>query len=402
MMNQHEQMNIVIVGHVDHGKSTVIGRMLADTDSLPQGKLQQIRDLCKRTSKPFEYAFLLDALKDEQAQGITIDAARVFFQSEKRHYIIIDAPGHIEFLKNMITGASRADAALLVIDANEGVQENSRRHGYMLGMLGIKKVAVLVNKMDLVDYSQQVFDKIQTEYSEFLSTIGMEAEHFLPVSGMQGDNIVEASPKMSWFDGQSVLEVLDGFMATPPDEKLPFRMPVQDTYKFTRFGDSRRIIAGTVATGSLKVGDKVVFYPSGKSSAVHSIETFPSSDKPFEGSVKSSDAVGFTLEEQLYITRGDLVARVEEPPPKVSSRLKVSLFWLGRASMTLDKEYFLRVGGTKVRVQLESITRLIDASNLDSSDDAIEIGRHDVAECILRCDEPIAFDLASDISETGR
>ena len=161
-----EFMNIVIVGHVDHGKSTIIGRLLADTGSLPKGKLDSVRDLCVRTSKPFEYAFLLDALKDEQSQGITIDSARVFFKTEKRHYIIMDAPGHIEFLKNMVTGASRAEAALLVIDASEGVQENSRRHGYLLSMLGIKQVAVLVNKMDLVSYDKKVFDKRQIFYTK--------------------------------------------------------------------------------------------------------------------------------------------------------------------------------------------------------------------------------------------
>src|SRR6056297_642055 len=152
-----QELSLVFAGHVDHGKSTILGRLLADTNSLPEGKLEQVKENCKRNSKPFEYAFLLDALKDEQSQGITIDSARVFFETDKRRYLILDAPGHIEFLKNMVTGASRAEAALLVIDANEGVQENSKRHGYMLAMLGIKQVAVLVNKMDLVDYSEQTF-----------------------------------------------------------------------------------------------------------------------------------------------------------------------------------------------------------------------------------------------------
>jgi len=156
-------MNIVVAGHVDHGKSTVIGRLLADTHSLPDGKIEQIRAMCERNAKPFEYAFLLDALKDERAQGITIDTARCFFETEKRKYIIIDAPGHIEFLKNMITGASRADAALLVIDANEGICENSRRHGYMLEMLGIRQIAVLVNKIDLVDCDRGVYDRIRRD-----------------------------------------------------------------------------------------------------------------------------------------------------------------------------------------------------------------------------------------------
>ena len=156
-------MDIVIVGHVDHGKSTVIGRLLADTGSLPDGKLEAIRAFCAANSRPFEYAFLLDALKDEQAQGITIDTARTFFKSGNRDYVIIDAPGHIEFLKNMVTGAARAEAAVLVIDAKEGIQENSKRHGYLLAMLGIRQIVVVVNKMDLVDYSRQAFEDIRDE-----------------------------------------------------------------------------------------------------------------------------------------------------------------------------------------------------------------------------------------------
>src|SRR3989338_2662782 len=174
-MNQNrEQMNVVIVGHVDHGKSTLVGRLLADTGSLPKGKLEAVKAACERNAKPFEYAFLLDALKDEQSQGITIDTARSFFKSKKRDYIIIDAPGHIEFLKNMITGAARAEAALLVIDAHEGIRENSKRHGFMMSFLGIKNVAICVNKMDLVKYSQDVFNHIKTEYTEFLAEVNLE------------------------------------------------------------------------------------------------------------------------------------------------------------------------------------------------------------------------------------
>ena len=211
-----DRMNIVIGGHVDHGKSTVVGRLLADTGSLPEGKLEAVKALCERTAKPFEYAFLLDALKDEQSQGITIDAARVFFQTEKRHYIIIDAPGHIEFLKNMITGASRAEAALLVIDAKEGVQENSRRHGYMMSMLGIRQLAVLVNKMDLVGYSQAHFDGIVREYSEFLARIGVHPACFIPAAGREGDNIAARSAAMPWYRGPTVLEALDQFHTERP------------------------------------------------------------------------------------------------------------------------------------------------------------------------------------------
>jgi len=204
-----EQMNVVIVGHVDHGKSTLIGRLLADTGSLPQGKLEAVKENCKRNSKPFEYAFLLDALKDEQSQGITIDTARCFFKSKKRDYIIIDAPGHIEFLKNMITGAARAEAAMLVIDAHEGIRENSKRHGYMMSFLGIKNITVCVNKMDIVDYSEEVFENIKKEYTEFLNEINLQPDNFIPISAREGDNISAQSDRMAWYKGDSVLQALD-------------------------------------------------------------------------------------------------------------------------------------------------------------------------------------------------
>ncbi|HTY13804.1 MAG TPA: GTP-binding protein, partial [Candidatus Omnitrophota bacterium] len=211
MATCREQLNIAIVGHVDHGKSTLVGRLLADTGSLPEGKLAQVKDSCRRNSKVFEYAYLLDALKDEQKQGITIDSARCFFKTKKRDYTIIDAPGHIEFLKNMISGASRADAALLLIDANEGIKENSRRHGYMLSMLGIKQVIVCVNKMDLVGYKKPVFEAVRKEYSEFLEKTGVKPRTFIPISAINGDNIAAPSKKMGWYKGLPVLAAVDSF-----------------------------------------------------------------------------------------------------------------------------------------------------------------------------------------------
>src|SRR5262249_42928279 len=212
-----EQMNIVIVGHVDHGKSTVVGRLLADTGSLPEGKLEAVRKECQRTGKPFEYAFLLDALTDEQDQGITIDTARSFFKTAKRDYIIIDAPGHIEFLKNMISGAARAEAAALIIDAKEGVRENSRRHGYILSMLGVKQVVVCVNKMDLVDRSEDHFRKIEKEYREFLASINaVSPRQFIPVSAVNGENLAERSAHMPWYKGPTLLQALDTFEKAPP------------------------------------------------------------------------------------------------------------------------------------------------------------------------------------------
>ncbi len=394
-----EDMNIVIVGHVDHGKSTLMGRLLADTDSLPEGKLAQVKETCRRNSKPFEYAFLLDALKDEQSQGITIDTARCFFKTEKRDYIILDAPGHIEFLKNMITGASRAQAALLMIDAKEGVQENSRRHAYMLSMLGIRQIAVVINKMDLVDYSQEVFEKVKKEYLAFLKQIQIEPKFVLPVSAFQGENIVKPSERMPWYDGMCILQVLDEFECEEEHDKQPFRMPVQDVYKFTRNGDDRRIVAGTIETGTIRAGQEVVFYPSGKKSHINKIESFHT-EQILEG--KPGMAIGFTMKEQIYIKRGEVMAVAGEPQPKTASRIAANVFWLGKRDFVPGKLYYLKIGGEKVKVEIERVKGIINSSNLSSTDERQSVERHEVAEVILRTDKPIAFDVVAESAGTSR
>lgn len=393
-----DDMNIVIVGHVDHGKSTIIGRMLADTNSLPEGKLEQVKNNCYNNSKPFEYAFLLDALKDEQDQGITIDAARVFFQTTYRQYIIIDAPGHIEFLKNMVTGASRAEAALLVIDANEGIKENSKRHGYLLSMLGIKQISVLINKMDLVDYDEKVYMNIVEEYSVFLKQIDIKPVSFIPVSGREGDNIASQSSNMGWYSAKTVLDTLDSFHNVQLPEKAPFRMPVQDVYKFTNYSDNRRIVAGTIESGCLKIGDRVVFYPSGKTSVVKSLEGF--NKKDLEQNLPG-EAIGFTLEEQIFITRGELACLENEKKPKISAKLEVNLFWLSRDPLVKNKDYYLKLGTKKVKAKLEKIIRIVDATDLSNTIKE-KVERHDVAECILVLEKAIAFDIVSDFDKTSR
>lgn len=395
-----EDMNIVIVGHVDHGKSTIIGRLLADTGSLPKGKLEQIQELCRRTGRSLEYAFLLDALKDEQEQGITIDSARVFFYTAKRRYVIIDAPGHLEFLKNMVTGASRAEAALLVIDATEGIKENTKRHGTMLSMLGIRQLSVLINKMDLVDYDERRFNQLVAEYRAFLESIGLTASSFLPVSGMKGDNISGPSAATPWYRGPSVLEVLDAFESQPPPVDKPFRMPVQAVYRFSGQGDRRRIVAGTVETGRLRVGDRVRFYPSGKESRVKTIEAFNVKELPRE--VSSGQAVGFTLEEQIYVRRGEIATIAGQPAPRTAAAFRTSLFWLGKNPMVKGKTYLLKLGTAKVDAWLEEVREVIDASSLERTSGKDRVDRHDVAECTIRLGAPIAFDLASEIAATSR
>jgi bifunctional enzyme CysN/CysC len=396
-----EQMNVVFVGHVDHGKSTVIGRLLADTNSLPKGKLEGIRARCAAQGVPFEYALLIDALKDEQAQSITIDSARVFFQSAQRNYIIIDAPGHIEFIKNMVTGASHAEAAILVIDAAEGVQENSRRHGYMLWMLGIKKIVVLVNKMDLVGYDQAVFERIQAEYAEYLRGIGVQPMYYIPVSGRDGAGVAAHNGQMSWYDGPTLLQALDSFEKARTLSDQPVRMPVQDVYKFSDMGDNRRIVAGTLSSGTLQPGDAVVFYPSAKRTVLKTLESF--NTEP-QSQVSAGQAVGFSMAEQIYVRRGQIACKVDEMPPAVSTRMRVSLFWLGRQPLSTDKTLILKLGTAREKAQIESIHRVIDASDYSAQNgnENLVIEHHDVAEVTLRLAHPIAFDTSDKLPDTSR
>lgn len=396
---RREQYQIVIVGHVDHGKSTLVGRLLADTNSLPEGKLEAVRRECLRTDKPFEYAFLLDALSDEQDQGITIDTARVFFKTQARDYIIIDAPGHIEFLKNMISGAARAEAAVLVIDAKEGVRENSRRHGYILSMLGIRQVVVCVNKMDLVNYDEKVFRQIEEEYRAFLKDIGaVSPERFIPISGMQGDNLASRSTHMSWYDGPILLEMLDTFQKAPPKVDRPLRMPVQAVYKFTTQGDDRRIIAGRIDSGRVKVGDKVVFTPSNKITHIKSIEGFNTEPR---NDIEAGWSTGFTLAEELYITRGQVMSHVERAP-LVSTRLRANMIWLGRKPFEPGKEYKLKLHTAAVPVRILRINKVIDASEAGSKLEKNRVDRHDVADLVLETQVPVAFDTVGDNEATGR
>ena len=396
---QRDTFNVVIVGHVDHGKSTVVGRLLADTGALPQGKLEAVRRECERTGKPFEYAFLLDALSDEQDQGITIDTARCFFKSKTRDYIIIDAPGHIEFLKNMISGAARAEAAVLVIDAKEGVRENSRRHGYILSMLGIRQVVVCVNKMDLVKYDQGHFERIEAEYRAFLEGIGaVSPRQFVPVAAVAGVNLATRGKETPWYDGPTLLELLDALPKAPSKVDQPLRMPLQAVYKFTEHSDDRRIFAGRIEAGKVSVGDKVVFSPSNKISTIKTIEGFNTAPRT---SIEAGWSTGFSLSEEIYVTRGEVMSHVERPP-QVSTRIRTNLIWLGKKPFVAGRDYKIKLGTAALPVQLAKINKVIDASELDHRLEKNEVGRHDVADVILELRQPVAFDLTADCEATGR
>jgi bifunctional enzyme CysN/CysC len=300
---QSPKLRIVIVGHVDHGKSTLIGRLFHDTDSLPEGKVEQIRKASEAEGMEFEFAFLLDALLEEQAQNITIDTTQLPFRTNKREYVIIDAPGHKEFLKNMVTGAASADAAILLIDANEGIQEQSKRHAYLLSLLGIRQIVVAVNKMDLVGHSQERFEEVRSGYTEFLGKLGIEPLHFIPISAKLGFNITKNSSELFWYEGPAILAALDSMQIAVPAEGLPLRFVLQDIYRF----DERRILAGRIETGSLRVGEEIMFWPDGKKSRIKSIENWNARVPSLTAAV--GESVAITLEEQIFVERGQIGRR---------------------------------------------------------------------------------------------
>jgi bifunctional enzyme CysN/CysC/sulfate adenylyltransferase subunit 1 len=389
-------MNIVITGHVDHGKSTLVGRLLADTKSLPEGKLQAVKDSCKKNGRVFEYAFLLDALEDEQKQGITIDSARIFFKSPVREYIIIDAPGHIEFLRNMLSGASRAVAAVLVIDAVEGVAENSKRHGLLLSLLGISQVLVAVNKLDALDYDERVFENIKAEYEKYLETLKVKPLAFVPVSAREGKNITCPAPEMPWYTGRTVLEALDSFHNLPSNEDSFFAMPVQDIYRFSNDNDERRIYAGTIISGEVSAGDGVVFLPSRKEAHIKNIEVW---NAPAKSSARTGEAGGFTLEEEIYVKRGEvMVKRAEEALVEPSLRIRANVIWLGSRPLGFNTTYLLKLGCARVEARLEKIENFLG----EDREEYDELRRHECGSVILGLSHPLAVSSFYDNADLGR
>ena len=374
--NKKNQLKLVIVGHVDHGKSTLVGRLLHDTHSLPEGKFETIQASCKKRGMPFEWSFLMDALQTERDQGITIDTTQIWLKTPHRNIVIIDAPGHKEFLKNMITGAAQADAALLLIDAHEGIREQSKRHGYLLHLLGVCQIAVVVNKMDMVKYDEKIFRRIEREYTDYLKSVGVEPTCFIPISAREGDGITGASAHMPWHKGPSVIESLDHFNVATADDHLPLRFPIQDVYKF----DERRIIAGRIESGTLRVGDTLLFSPSNTQVKVASIESWPEKEKITQ--VTAGQSAGITLTDQIFVERGHVASHVQDAP-LITNQFRARLFWLGKKPLEAGKRYKLKLATSEILAEVKTIEHVIDAETL-AQVKASRIERGQVAEVVWR------------------
>ncbi|HXZ00903.1 MAG TPA: GTP-binding protein, partial [Stellaceae bacterium] len=300
-------LKLVVVGHVDHGKSTLIGRLLHEAGALPTGKLAELERVSAKRGVPLEWSFALDSLQAERDQAVTIDTTRFWLKLEGRDFVIIDAPGHREFLANMVSGAAEADASVLVIDAEEGLQDQTRRHAYLLSLLGLAQIAVAVNKIDLVDHAEARFRAVEKEIVAFLAQFGLTPQVVLPTSARHGDNLARASAKLSWYRGPTLVEALAGFVAAPPAEDEALRLPIQDVYR----QDDQRILVGRIESGRITVGDTLVFSPSNKLAKVRSIEAWPG-PPPREASAGSS--VGITLDRPLFVERGELASHEREAP----------------------------------------------------------------------------------------
>ncbi|HTB01721.1 MAG TPA: adenylyl-sulfate kinase [Bradyrhizobium sp.] len=388
------QVRIVIVGHVDHGKSTLVGRLLHETGSLPEGKLEMLKAVSARRGMPFEWSFLLDALQTERDQGITIDTTQIRFRTGSRDIVLIDAPGHAEFLRNMITGASQADGAVLIIDALEGVRDQTRRHGYLLHLLGIRQVAVVVNKMDRVDFSAARFGEISNEISAHLAGLGLTPSAVIPISARDGDGVAERTPRNAWYRGPTVVEALDALEPARPLEQLALRLPVQAIYKF----DDRRIVAGRIESGSLAAGDEIVIMPAGKIAKIRSVEGWPVT--PIRGAQTAGRSVGITLDRELFVERGDVIAHVGDSP-RDTRRLRARIFWLHDRPLARGDAILVRLGTRETRATVVAIEKAVDPGEL-SSVETQSIARNHVGEIDIALAQPIAADPYSENPRTGR
>lgn len=387
-------LKFVIVGHVDHGKSTLIGRLLFDTKSLPPDRVEEMKRSSKNLGREMEFSFLMDHFKEEREQGITIDTTQTFFKTKNREYVIIDAPGHVEFLKNMITGASQAEAAILVVDAVEGIREQTKRHAYILSLLGLEKIIVAINKMDMIGYDKQKFEALKKEMAEFLLRLNKEASCFVPISAMHGDNVLERSDRMNWYQGQTVVESLDNLDSKSSDDNFSLIAPVQDVYRVRE----KRIIICNIGRGSVSIGKKIKIYPDGNISEVKSIESFLSDKKEaFAG-----ENTGITIVDPLFVERGNIICGHGDKL-EVSNSFRANLFWMCKERIKKGENITLKCTTQEVDCKIEKIYKKINSSTLEFIDDNMDMLESlEIGQVSIKTKKPVITIDFSKMQELGR
>ncbi|GBR15040.1 MULTISPECIES: adenylyl-sulfate kinase [Asaia] len=387
---------IVIVGHVDHGKSTLIGRLLYDTDSLQDGKLAQIVESSRKRGLAVEWSFLLDSLQIERDQGVTVDSTRIPFHLGGREFVIVDAPGHRQFLRNMITGAADAEAAVLVVDALEGAQEQTRRHAMLLRLIGIRHVIVLLNKSDLLDFDQAKIAQAEIDVRDLLGRLEITVEAFVPASARDGDNIASRSERAPWYTGPTLVEALAAVPAPASRLALDFRMPVQDVYRF----DDVRYVAGRIERGVVRAGDRIMIGSQGQQATVAEICRWHAPANPVAG---AGESIALRLEPDLVPDRGDLLFPAHETgnAPIRAARIRTRLFWLRGEPLRVGESFTLRLATAEHDVTVASIDAVVNLDDLTLSA-ADEVPPDGFAEITLATSHAILFDPFSPGYSDGR
>ena len=391
-------LRFTTAGSVDDGKSTLIGRLLYDSKSIFEDQIEAVKKSSeKKGLGHVDLSLLTDGLKDEREQGITIDVAYRYFATPKRKFIIADTPGHIQYTRNMVTGASTANLALILIDARKGVVEQTCRHSFIASLLQIPHIIVCVNKMDLVDYSEEQFDNIVEQYKEFAAKLNVKDIRFVPISALHGDNIVNRSERMNWYEGETLLHMLETIHIGNDKNLIDCRFPVQTVIRphSDEYHDYRGY-AGRVAGGVFKTGDKVLVLPSGFSSSIKSIETF---DGPIQEAYPPM-SVTITLEDDIDISRGDMIVR-ENNQPHVSQDVDVMLCWLSQQKPAPNGKYILRHTTNEVRSMIKEILYKVDINTLHRIEEDKEIKMNEISRVRLRTTKPLLSDAYTRNRQTG-
>lgn len=392
---QHKSLlRLLTCGSVDDGKSTLIGRLLHDSAQIYEDQLAALKSDSKKmgtNSGEIDLALLVDGLAAEREQGITIDVAYRYFSTDKRKFIIADTPGHEQYTRNMATGASTSDVAIILIDARYGVQVQTKRHSFIASLLGIKHFVVAVNKMDLIDFSEEKYNKICSDYIEFVSGLGERNIQFVPLSALNGDNVVNASDSMPWYKDEPLLAKLEKVQVINSTVDNGARLPIQYV---NRPNLDFRGFCGTLAAGTVNVGDSVTVLPSGKTSSIKSIVTF-------EGELETASqgqAITVTLNDEVDVSRGDMIVTGELP--YVSQDVKAKIVWMGENSLQANRQYDLKIASKKTQASITKINNLINVNTLEQ-EAATEVSLNEVADVEINFAERVSFDLYNDVRDTG-
>ena len=384
-----ELLRFTTAGSVDDGKSTLIGRLLFDSKAIFQDQLESLEETSKqRGEDDINLALLTDGLRSEREQGITIDVAYRYFATPKRKFIIADTPGHIQYTRNMVTGASTANLAILLIDVRHGVIEQTKRHAFIASLLQIPHVAVCVNKMDLVDFNEESFNAIKKEFEKFSSKLEIKDVHFIPISALKGDNVVDRSKNMTWYEGSTLMHLLENVHIGSDENHIDCRFPVQYVIRpqSKEFPDYRGY-AGRIAGGVFKAGDKIKILPSGIDSKIKSIDTF-------NGEINQAFApmsVCITLEDDIDISRGDMLVR-EHNQPFIGQELDLMICWMNSKKLLVKGKYTIKHTSQNARCIIQEIRYKIDINTLHRIEDKKEIGLNDIGRIAIKTTKPLFYD----------